>query len=253
MNEPRHTFSDVEWGAVARCSISYGQQNYSIWYPQTTETYRNTLQHVATHVVRGRSELLRNTHKTAKETHKRAKKTHKRAQATHYCTLVVARCSIFYGRKNDSNWYPQTTETYCNTLQYIATHCTTPQHTTTHNNALKRISEPDILRHLQHTATLYNTLHHTTGWRRLIDCLKLQVIFRKRATNYMALLQKMTYEDKASYDSTPPCTSHHNTLQHTQKNDSTWYPQTLATHCNTLYHTSLQHTATHCNTLQRTQ
>jgi len=31
---------------------------------------------------------------------------------------------------------------------------------------------------------------------------KLQVIFRKRDTNYRALLQKMTYIDKASYDST---------------------------------------------------
>ena len=29
------------------------------------------------------------------------------------------------------------------------------------------------------------------GWRRPIGCLKLQVIFRKRATNYSALLQKM--------------------------------------------------------------
>jgi len=35
-----------------------------------------------------------------------------------------------------------------------------------------------------------------TGWRR---CLKLQVSFRKRARNYRALLQKMTYKDKASY------------------------------------------------------
>ena len=30
------------------------------------------------------------------------------------------------------------------------------------------------------------------GWRRLIGCLKLQVVFRKRATNYMALLRKET-------------------------------------------------------------
>jgi len=37
-----------------------------------------------------------------------------------------------------------------------------------------------------------------TGWRRLIGCLQLQVIFRKRATNYRALLRKMTYEDKPS-------------------------------------------------------
>jgi len=28
--------------------------------------------------------------------------------------------------------------------------------------------------------------------------IKLQVIFRKRANNYRALLRKMTYEDKAS-------------------------------------------------------
>ena len=29
---------------------------------------------------------------------------------------------------------------------------------------------------------------------------------RKRATNYRALLRKMTHEDKASYKSSPPCT-----------------------------------------------
>ena len=40
-----------------------------------------------------------------------------------------------------------------------------------------------------------------------IGCLKLQVIFRKRACNYRALLRKMTYEDKASYGSSPPCTT----------------------------------------------
>ena len=37
-------------------------------------------------------------------------------------------------------------------------------------------------------------------------CLKLQVFFRKRATNYRALLRKMTCKDKASYGSSPPCT-----------------------------------------------
>ena len=44
-----------------------------------------------------------------------------------------------------------------------------------------------------------------TGWRRPIECLQLQVICRKRATNYRALLRKMTYKDKASYGSSPPC------------------------------------------------
>ena len=32
----------------------------------------------------------------------------------------------------------------------------------------------------------------TTRWRRLMGCLKLQVIFRKRATKYRALLRKTT-------------------------------------------------------------
>jgi len=45
-----------------------------------------------------------------------------------------------------------------------------------------------------------------TGWRRRIECLELQVIFRKRATNCRALLRKMTYKDKASHGSSPPCT-----------------------------------------------
>jgi len=46
-----------------------------------------------------------------------------------------------------------------------------------------------------------------TGWQRPIRCLKLQIIFRKKFTNYTALLQKMTYKDKASYGSSPPCTT----------------------------------------------
>ena len=44
-----------------------------------------------------------------------------------------------------------------------------------------------------------------TGWQRPIGCLKLQVIFRKRATNYRALLRKITYKDKAFYGSSSPC------------------------------------------------
>ena len=33
------------------------------------------------------------------------------------------------------------------------------------------------------------------------------ILFIILATNYRALLRKMTYKDKASYDSTPPCIS----------------------------------------------
>jgi len=42
-------------------------------------------------------------------------------------------------------------------------------------------------------------------WRRPIGCLKLQVISCKGATNHRALWRKMTYKDKASYGSLPPC------------------------------------------------
>ena len=48
-----------------------------------------------------------------------------------------------------------------------------------------------------------------TGWRRCIRSLKSQISFRKRTTNYRAVSREMTCKDKASYDSTPPCASHH--------------------------------------------
>jgi len=51
---------------------------------------------------------------------------------------------------------------------------------------------------------IYNRLCMHTGRRRPIGCLKLQVVFRKKATNCRALLRKMTNEDKASYGSSPP-------------------------------------------------
>jgi len=49
-----------------------------------------------------------------------------------------------------------------------------------------------------HRMPLENDLQH-------IGC-QLQVIFRKRATNYMALLRKMTSTYRASCGSSPPCT-----------------------------------------------
>jgi len=56
---------------------------------------------------------------------------------------------------------------------------------------------------LQSSYILYTNTN--TGWRRCIGCLRLQVSFRKRTTNYRALLRKTTYKDKASYGSAPPC------------------------------------------------
>ena len=46
---------------------------------------------------------------------------------------------------------------------------------------------------------------HRTGWRKLIGSPKLQIIFHQRATKYRSLLRKMTYKDKGSYESSPPC------------------------------------------------
>ena len=57
----------------------------------------------------------------------------------------------------------------------------------------------------EYRAKLRASLSFVTGWRRPIGYFQLQVIFRKRATNYSALLRKMTCKDKASNDSTPPC------------------------------------------------
>jgi len=47
-----------------------------------------------------------------------------------------------------------------------------------------------------------------TGWRRLIASPKLQIIFHKRAATYRALLLRMTYKDKGSYESSLPCIAH---------------------------------------------
>jgi len=62
---------------------------------------------------------------------------------------------------------------------------------------------------LQHATTMSSSgdIHTatTTGIRRCVGCLKSQVPFHKRATNYRALLRKMTCENKAFYESLPPC------------------------------------------------
>ena len=55
-----------------------------------------------------------------------------------------------------------------------------------------------VMSHIWMSHVSYDTRH--TGRPRVIKCLESQVIFRKRATNYRALLRKMTYKHKASYD-----------------------------------------------------
>jgi len=189
-------------------TISTHLQSFRVDTLQHTATHCNTLQHTAT---RDTSAIIS-------------------------CRLHTQDCNTL-----------QHTATHCNTLQHTATHCNTRYICNyfiliTHYSATCVIIQSEWYISYAHTAhhkTLYHvkvchlrlkmcscvmiqqkdiflhshrTLQHSvtrTGWRRLIGCLKSQVIFRKRATNSRALLRnlrKMTYEDKASYDSTPPCT-----------------------------------------------
>jgi len=86
-----------------------------------------------------------------------------------------------------------------------------------HLSIRKSLNEPEINRHSSWGGRLrlYSDVanqrlrkidHDTgTGWPRPIWCLKLQVMFHKRATKNRALLRKMTCKDKASYGSSPPC------------------------------------------------
>jgi len=115
--------------------------------------------------------------------------------------------------------------TSTNTHMYVYTHTCIFIYIETHRNVFinqsssKTISAvPHVVNLSTHTYIFINTnlylymhaqkysykisvrgnIHCRTGWRRFTGCLKMQVIFCKRATNHRALLQKMTYEDKAS-------------------------------------------------------
>jgi len=48
--------------------------------------------------------------------------------------------------------------------------------------------------------------HGVPGLKPLcLPCAQLQVSFRKRATDFRALLQELSYRDNASYVYSPPC------------------------------------------------
>ena len=77
----------------------------------------------------------------------------------------------------------------------------------------RAFAAPELMSHGTHINNYKSTAAapveaYATGRRRVIGCLKLQVIRRKRATLYSALWREMTCRDKASYDSTLPCMAH---------------------------------------------
>jgi len=59
------------------------------------------------------------------------------------------------------------------------------------------------------------------SWR-LIGSSKLQIIFHKRATKYRSRLWKMTYKDKGSYESSPPCIYNFCLLESLIVRDTAW-------------------------------
>ena len=82
---------------------------------------------------------------------------------------------------------------------YCMLHPCTPTLTNTHT--FKYIKTRIYTHEHTHDRILLCIYH--TGWRRPIGCLKLLVIYRKRATNHRVLLRRMTCKDKASYGSWP--------------------------------------------------
>jgi len=50
------------------------------------------------------------------------------------------------------------------------------------------------------------------------------ITFHKLATNYRALLQKMIYKDKASFESSPPCMCRESFIHHTVGHESFVHP-----------------------------
>jgi len=124
---------------------------------------------------------------------------------THAQTHTHAHTHTHTGTHTHTHKHTHThTHTHKHTHTHTHTHTRTHTytHTLTHTTSFATVASPFLSFEL-HSATPPSASR--TGWRRLVRCLKVQVIFRKRANNYRALLRKMTYEDKASYDSTPPC------------------------------------------------
>jgi len=100
--------------------------------------------------------------------------------------------------KRDLEDRSQRIVTHCNRLQHTATHCTILQHRVSMDGRLDIYAQ-------QKGATYCNTLQHRVSTIRQFHTLQHKnVIYRKRATNYRALLQ-MTLKHAASYGSSPPC------------------------------------------------
>jgi len=136
------------------------------------------------------------------------------------CSIYVYICSISYMYINEyirlfrgglfDHSLPEDTHQHTCTYarrQHTCTQVTAAFHVYTHMNTYMIFRIMGLFASRHASAHVHTRSQTTTGCRILIGCLKLQVILCKRATDYRALLQKITCKDKASYDSTPPCNS----------------------------------------------
>jgi len=79
-----------------------------------------------------------------------------------------------------------------------------------------------------------------------IGCLKLQVIFRKTASNHRDVLRKMTYKDKASSGSSLPCMPRRSHLYECAEMTETYIPTNTQTNMDVFTSARLRtHTHTH--------
>ena len=85
------------------------------------------------------------------------------------------------------------------------THLFKCENTHTHIHTHPYLNAVFIFIHVMYIYTLFHT-HNMYRVAKTQGCLKLQASFRQRAPNYWALLRKLTYTDKASYESSPICT-----------------------------------------------
>jgi len=150
----------------------------------------------------------------------------------HTCTKILSKIHLYVfnhqtlaNRHCHTHTHTQTdtyTHTHTHTNKHIHTHTQTDTythtHTHTHTHTYTHIydfnSSTFANRHSQINPNILNWNRRNekegkqkahTGWRRLIGSPKLQIICHKRATKYRSLLRKMTYKEKGSYESSPPC------------------------------------------------
>jgi len=192
-----------------------------------TPRHCNTLQHNATHYNTHTRQLNPSNLKTpcaCNMLQHAATRCNTLQHAATRCNTRHLNSSFFKTRFWHLNPSYSKTPCHCDTLRHAATHCNMLQNTATrcnthtHGTLIRRFWRHHVLStslpttsapHTWWTVLKSQLYSHCirTQWRRVIKCLKLQVIFRKRATVYRALSQKMTCRDKVSYDSMPLCST----------------------------------------------